>query len=235
MKPRQILDCNQPLTGQRVRLQRLSTTHLDFLLESFRNEEFWSIYRINQDLSRSRQSLQAELEFQQTLLPAQAGKIEWVVELVMGSEVDEKQLPIGFASLSAIDFSLSQAELLIGIIDKKHIKPGTGLEASLLVMDYAFNKEKLKSLVSFVYADNSSAQKSTLALGFSNETLLQDHLLVKATRKRLSVFRNRINVDQFRSSKRLAKLSERMLGRDITQQQKSEIENDSDIQASFEL
>lgn len=234
MKPRQLLECNQPLTGKRVRLVRMNPSHLDFLFSCFANKPFWSAYRANQKLTGGREELTRELDRDLGLLPAQRGKIEWVVER-LGVGAREEPEPVGFAALSAFDTAQSQAEFMVGIIAAEQRQAGIPLEASLLVLDYAFNKERLQKLLSFVYANNPSAQKSTLALGFSNETLLKRHLRLDDTSEYLDVYRNSLSEKQFRANQRLARLSQRLLGVDVTRNPRKANPTEFDLQASFEL
>lgn len=245
MKQKQTLKCNEPLTGRRVCLQRLHPGHADVLLDSFSNESFWETYRSNQNRSLSRGQLSRLLQHEYERLPGQVGKIEWLITKPVHSLRDvggEKQpLPIGLASLSAFDSGQRRAEFLIGFFNKEDIKPGLGVEASLLTLNFAFNHEHLHKLVSFVYADNVSAQRSTIALGFRNEGLLKSHFRTGKYGAYTDVYQNGFLAADFRGNTRLARLSRRILGYDMTLDTSKEYagikpERDcTEISASFTL
>ena len=144
MKPKQLLPANQPLQGKRLKLERLSAAHVDYLLETHKNEGFWQSYRHHEDRSISREVLVERLDFESQKTPQAVGKMEWVVCELSGPE----PRPIGFAALTAWNQSQLRAEYLIGIVDKADITNGLGLETSLLVFDFAFNHSGLNKLVS---------------------------------------------------------------------------------------
>ena len=141
----------------------------------------------------------------------------------------------GFASLSAIDAAQSQAEFMLGIVEQEQIKTGIALEASLLVLDYAFNHEGLHKLCSFVYGNNPLAQKNTLALGFKNDGVLEKHLQLQTSLDFLDVYQNSLLQEQFRNNRRLSRLSSRLLGVDVTRKPRHRRSDEFDLNASFEL
>lgn len=238
MKQKQILSCNHPIFGRRIYLQRLNADHVDIITGSFSNDRFWNAYRANQPRQFPRDELARQLQFEYERVPAQVGKIEWLISIQpmqLGNDYIDDVLPIGLASLSAIDTAEMSAEFMVGLFDSVYRKFGIGLEATLLVLDYAFNREDLRKLNSYVYAYNTSAQKNTLALGFKNEAFLKSYFRTTTNSSAEDVFKNVLSVEIFRKSSRLARLSNRLLGLDITLvDNRSNIES-NDILASFIL
>lgn len=216
MKQNQILKCNQPLVGRRVCLHRLGPDHADLLSESFSNEGFWSVYRPNQIRTLTPQQLGQSLGNEFEHLPSQIGKIEWLVSKSIGQEKNDHLTPLGLAALSAFDAQLSKAEFMMGMFKSSQIRTGIGLEIALLVLDYAFNQEKLKKLESFVYSNNLQAQKSTIALGFRNGGRLKRYLRNNSSGETVDVWKNSMLENEFRNNSRLSNLSNRILGFDIT-------------------
>jgi len=196
----------------------------------------------------SRTQLTQQLQFEYERLPAQVAKIEWLIERLPSDHEDSNDpdnsvghIPVGLASLSAFDAAQGRAEFLIGLFHKDQIRTGVALEASLLVMDQAFNQLGLHKLVSFVYADNPPAQESTLALGFRNEGLLKEHLRKGESGEYLDVYQNCLLRKEFRNNERLARLSRRLLGIDVTrdtlklEDQKDSARNKLSLNASFTI
>lgn len=235
MKQRQLLNCNKPLQGPRVELQRLHTGHVHALLECFKYDDFWLNYRANQKRNYSNEQLKTILEYEYSRMPSETGKIEWLILKTSDSDPRQYRKPVGLACLSSFDSQNSRAEFLIGFFDKASIGTGVGLEASLLVLDYAFNQESLHKLVSFVYSKNLLAQRNTLSLGFEPEGLLVEHFRLSRESDYADVFQNRLLVRDFRRNKRLSRLSIRLLKNDVTKLNRNSGTNVKSLVASFEL
>ncbi|SFE99506.1 hypothetical protein SAMN05428977_104124 [Nitrosomonas sp. Nm166] len=73
-------------------------------------------------------------------------------------------------------------------------------------------------IYSGVYENNAFSQKNTLAIGFIRKAIVNISLI---NGNLLNIYDNRMILNDFRSSKRLSKLSKRLLGRDITPHYKS--------------
>lgn len=74
--------------------------------------------------------------------------------------------PVGVASLADVQVGHRRAEFLLGIPHESEQLNGVGLEAALLILDFAFNRVGLNKLTSLVYLDNLAAQKTPLAWAF---------------------------------------------------------------------
>ncbi len=207
-KVREILTLRSP----RLLLERLGPQHADYLLSTYSDDGFWNHYRSNQNRRLDRERLRQLLAKESRLSPAKLGKIEWVISRVKGQEIE----PIGVTGLTAYSELQSRAEFLVGIVNESDREPGLGLEASLLVFDFAFNLLKLNKLVSFVYAGNTEAQSNTLALGFEQEGQLRQHFRTDSGGPFIDIYQNGMLQSQFRINGRLGRLARRLLQRDIT-------------------
>ena len=206
-------------TGPRVVLYRFQPYFADFIFQCYQTQEFISHYRLYQRNYTDIASLQKELLTIQSLPPEMLNSIEWVV-------VDQAtQQPIGLAGLVNYHQQNRYAELLIGLLNSKHSKQKFfAPEATLLAIEYAFQTVHLNKLISYVYPYNAKAQKDTLRLGFTQEGLLKQHVLAPSG-EFIDLFQNALLSDEFYGNAKLAKLSKRVLGRDITLVQKNSAPN----------
>ncbi len=123
--------------------------------------------------------------------------------------------PIGLASLVDIQIAHRRAELLIGIPDQGERQRATTV-VMMLIMDLVFNEIGLHKLTSLVLANNPHSQRSTVAIGFTQEGLRRQHLCDPQTRQWLDCYENGIVADDFRHNSVIARVSKRVVGRDIT-------------------
>lgn len=124
---------------------------------------------------------------------------------------------IGLASLVDIQIAHRRAELLFGIPDQAERQRASSI-ATMLVMDLMFNQIGLHKLTTFVLANNPHSQRSNIAIGFIQEGLRRQHLCDPQTRQWLDCYENGMVVDDFRGNPFIARISKRLLGRDITVQ-----------------
>lgn len=202
-----------PLTGKSIVLRRFEESDSDFLSQSYATEAFMRFYHHYLPRQLSSQQLAAKLSIQATTHPYQHKAIDWII---WRSVAGRPTKAIGIANLVDIQFAHRRAEFLLGIpasADRSHY---AAVEASLLVMDFAFNQVQLNKLTSYVYASNPLAQKNTEALGFSREGYLEAQILHLASGEMLDLYVNGLTVAAFRRNARLARLSLKLLGRDIT-------------------
>lgn len=125
---------------------------------------------------------------------------------------------IGMIALAGVNFIHKRAELLVGLFEKAHRKSSYALESTLAIIDYSFNQLKLNRIDSFIYDYNTNAQKATESLGFSYEGLRKEYVYSTEKKKFIDVFCYGLRVKKFKNNYRLAKLSKRLLGNDITLQ-----------------
>lgn len=207
-----------PLEGQSVILVRANPDYLDFIHDIYTNNDFMDLYRLSQDRALPKTELKDRLQQEATQLPQNLKRIEWVIIKKSPSENN----PIGLAAIADYQIHHNRAELLLGISAPSERHTLHSLETALLVLDFAFNIIRLHKLISYVYGYNLKAQKNTLHLGFTQEALLKEHYFTP--QGFIDLYQNRLLEQEFRSNNKLAKLSLRLLGRDITQKNRLKTE-----------
>jgi diamine N-acetyltransferase len=190
----------EALKGRNIKLVRKGKEHADFLIRCRRNELFHHQYNLFQEPTP--QAVQRELE-RANLPPLESNKIEWVIEK-LGT-------PIGLAALVDLNLNNSRAELLIGFPES--VSSFTTVEATLLVLEFAFSTLGLFKLYSYVYSDNITGQKNTLSLGFEQEGLLKSHVQDPYLKSRLDLYVNGCIQPDFFGNKTLMRIYIRLLGR----------------------
>lgn len=205
----------ETLRGKRVALEMAAPEHAEFLTQTYNLDEFMDCYRLAQDRNVSVEDVKQRLEKEQEYSPQQMRRIEWVIKLGADTPDGEAQV-VGIAALADYQPAHNRAELLIGIPDADQRVTGLSLEATLLVLEFAFYKAKLHKLVSYVYAFNESSQKNTVHLGFQQEGLLHDHYFNHRTGQYVDLYQNCLLKKDFFENKKIGRWSKRLLGRDIT-------------------
>lgn len=202
-----------PVRGKRVSLARCAPEHAEFLHQCYADDEFMNVYRLAQSRTQTVHQIRARLTDEQQYPPEELKRLEWVI---LAHATPEASHPIGLASLANFITHHRRAELLFGIIAEGEKKGRQGMEAMLLIMEYAFNILKLNKLTSLVYGHNRYAEDNTLELGFTQEGYLRQHLYHEP-HGFIDLYQNGLLAEDFRANERLRKLGKRMLGRDITQ------------------
>jgi len=219
------------LTSRRLTMEPLSEKHAQYLHESFKDEQFWKAYRMNQDRNLDLEGVKRQLHEEGKYSNEQIGKFEWVIFKI----TEEGRKPIGLAGLTDYIASQKRAEFLVGIPNPDDRRSGIGLEASLMVFDFAFNAIYLNKLLSLIYGGNEESQRNTLSLGFKSEGVLRQHFRSGLSGQFIDVYQNGLLCSEFRNSQRLAKLSRRLLGADITQKAISVEKQYPGLHASFQI
>ena len=204
---------HQPILGQRLLLRPYAASDAAFIGRCFNDATFMAGYHRYLSTEASPAQLAARLRESEQSLPGQSGSIDWLI-CRQGRQGQADQA-IGLANLVDIASQHRRAEFLIGIPAAVR-SPGLALEAGLLVLDFAFNRAGLNKLTSMVYQDNPYSQQSTLAAGFRQEGYRPEHLWDAASQRFFGVYENGQTATDFRVNPRLAKLSRRLLGRDVT-------------------
>jgi RimJ/RimL family protein N-acetyltransferase len=117
------------------------------------------------------------------------------------------------ASLTDISLRHGRAELIIGV---RGAAPGLALEASLLLLEFAFRTLRLRKLHSTVYGGNEYALRSTRHLGFELEGRLRQHVQDPRTRECLDLCLFGLLPQEFFSAGN-QRLAARLLGRPLQQ------------------
>ncbi|NOT85140.1 MAG: GNAT family N-acetyltransferase [Methylococcaceae bacterium] len=197
-----------PLKGNRVSLRRFCEQDAGFLKACYQNQAFMRYYNQLMPNTLTQEELAAKISDDAQHHPSELKAINWIIY--------HNDQAIGIANLVDIQLLHRRAEFLIGIPEASNRHAGSGLEATLLIMDFAFNLLRLNKLLTFVYSDNAASLKNNIALGFVRESFLKQHLKHPETQQYIDLCGNAIRQDEFRHNARLAKLSQRLLGRDIT-------------------
>ena len=207
----------QPLRGGKLRLRMLCSTDEDFLARCFSNREFMNNYHRFAAINQTRQHIQDTLKQNTRYSILRQKKLHWLIEETNHPVHEQSNYqPIGLASLVDIQLNYQRAEMLIGFPDPVHRGQGIPLTAILLILDFAFNHIGFNKLISIVYGDNQYSERSTLALGSTQEGFRPDHLRDLQTGEFLSIYENGLLQRDFRTNARLSRLSARLLGFDIT-------------------
>lgn len=199
-----------PLEGNKLYLRRYCKEDASYLRQCYQNIQFMAQYNHYIPRHQRVEELALKLDEANKMHPCQLKSIDWAI---VKKGIDQ---PIGIANLVGIEFAHRRAEFLIGLPDTNDHAKGLGLEATLLILDFAFNKVNLNKITSIVYEDNPSSQQNALALGFTQESILRDHIFDSASGKFLNLLGNGMTITDFRSNSRIAKLSDRLLGKNIT-------------------
>ncbi|MBL0009860.1 MAG: GNAT family N-acetyltransferase [Nitrosomonas sp.] len=186
--------------GKRVALVRMVPRHRDFLISCRRNTKFQHHYHLFQDSSN--EAIERDLQ-STNHSPLETKRIAWIVE--------KDRNPIGLAELVDLNLNNSRAEILVGFPEEQPF--GISLEATLLIMEFAFSKIGIHKLISYVYGDNPKSQRNTLHLGFQQEGLLKSHVVDPASGERLDLYINGCLSTEFFQNKTIMKLANRLLGR----------------------
>ncbi len=207
----------KPLQGRRVSLVRRAPQYAEFIINCVQNAQFINLYRLSENRQQTAEQLRQRLAEEESLLPQQLHRVEWVIlRHEQNAQGHLNVRPIGLAAIADYQSNHGRGEFLIGIPEPAEQRMGVGLEASLLVLDYAFNALKLNKLISFVYSHNQNSQANTLQLGFTQEGFLREHIH-NAHYGYVSLYQNGLLITEFRSNQRLSRLSSRLLGYDVTQ------------------
>lgn len=203
-----------PIIGRRVTLQKATLEDAPFLAECYNQIEFRRLYRLSFTQPVSNEVFERELATQKPTLLNTLKKIEWIIYRKQNEHTES--LPIGLVSLVDINLIHKTAEFQIGIAQSKDKLVGIAAEASFLAMEFAFKILALHKLYSYVYGFNQHSQRSTLSLGFTQEGLLRKQYWDPIEQKHINLFFNGFLALEFWNNARIAKLSFRLIGRDIT-------------------
>ncbi|NOQ13484.1 MAG: hypothetical protein GQ583_03255 [Methyloprofundus sp.] len=203
----------QTLHGSQLSLVRASPEYIDFIYDCYQNDSFMDLYRLTQSRTVLKKEIQDRLKNEQTKLPQELKRIEWVIL----KHEKQQQTPIGLAALADHQVTHRRAEFLLGFPCTLHRVGSLGLEASLLVLEFAFNLAGLNKVTSFVYGYNLDAQRNTIHLGFKQEGFFAQHIQTESGF--IDLYQNGLLRADFLNNKKLGSLARRLLKRDITQPQ----------------
>ena len=195
-------------TGKSIRIRIAEPADADWLAATWANQEFVDLYCSNIH-PPSAESLRENLSARQEIPVESLGFIEFIVERPNGER-------IGLGSLGNYAALHRRAELMIGIVDPALRRGTLGLEATLLLLDLAFNSYRLNKLFTFVYTYNEFSEANTVKLGFIQEGTLRQHHWHAEENRFIDLYINGMTQDDFRQAEQIARWSRRLLGWDIT-------------------
>ena len=175
---------------------------------AYADEEFSRLYRSNMEPESTEQIRQGLIE-RARRSPEEVGCIEYVA---MHPELGRVGL-VGIVDYSALH---RRAEFLVGIVGKDLRHSRLAVETTLLALDLAFNQYAIQKLYTYVYGYNDYAEKNTVKVGFRQEGLLKSHHYCRRESRFVDLYINGMTVEDFRCSEVIARLSQRLIGRDIT-------------------
>ncbi|MBE9562364.1 MAG: GNAT family N-acetyltransferase [Proteobacteria bacterium] len=198
-------DSNQ---GRSITIRRILPEDVPVLLKAYQDESFLHLYRSNHTHQTEEQltdsiTKYAEYDF------AHLGYVEFMIE-------HKQHGVIGVAILSDYNPLHKRAEYLIGLFVSQHRSLGYGTEATLLILDLAFNHYELNKIYTYVYDYNESSERNTLKFGFKQEGLLEEHHYLINEQRFINLYLNGMTAINFRHNKTIKRYALRLLGRDIT-------------------
>lgn len=153
-----------PLEAGGVVLRSPDASDARYLKETFSDTEFMQRYhRFQGGSDEAVESLISNAR----LSPRQTSRLDWII-------LDRNNERVGLFAFVDIDWRNDRGEVLIGMPGKR--TPTIALKASVAAIEFAFERMRLRKIVSYVYADNSEAQANTLHFGFVQEGLLRSHI-----------------------------------------------------------
>lgn len=194
--------------GKFLSLRQTVPDDAPILVRAYQDEEFTRMYRSNtpdKTEEEWRETLAKRLEHS----PIEVGFVEFMIEHC-------EKGPIGVVVLGDYTPLHNRAEFLIGLFDEKDRKTTYGLEATLLVLDIAFNVYKINKIYTYVYEYNEYSEKNTVKLGFKQEGLLEEHHFSNKEKCFVGLYINGMTLKHFRQNEKLRRFSLRLLERDIT-------------------
>lgn len=196
--------------GRSLTLVRTCPDDAPLLFEKMYSQyEFMRLFRLN-DRAETVEQVRQKLIQRSRSNPAETGYLECLI-------IHKTHGAIGI--IAATDYSPlhQKAELLVGIFDKKYRSISLGVEACLLMGDLIFNAYHLHRFYAYSYGYNHPAHAALTAGGFELEGIMKEHLYDPVSQQYVDMHIYGMNETQMRQNPRIASLSKRLVGRDITQ------------------
>lgn len=196
--------------SRHLQLRRTVPNDAEILFaRGFSQREFMRLFRLN-DCPANVAEVHQQLVQRQQIPPEQETYLELLI-------VHRRYGPIGLCALADYAPFHRRAEYLVGLFDSSRRQIGYGIETTLMMQDLAFNTYSINKLFAATYAYNQHPQSCLVGMGFQFEGCCREHVFDSVTQEFVDVHNYGLNVDDFRQRQRLAPLSQRLLGHDITQ------------------
>ncbi len=195
--------------SRHLQLRRTVPNDAEILFaRGFSQREFMRLFRLN-DCPANVAEVHQQLVQRQQIPPEQETYLELLI-------IHRRYGPIGLCALADYAPFHRRAEYLVGLFDSSRRQLGYGFEAGLMLLDLAFNAYSMNKLYASTYAYNQPAQKVLESGGFQLEGCCREHVFDSVTQEFVDVHNYGLTVSDFRQYQRLAPLSQRLLGRDMT-------------------
>jgi RimJ/RimL family protein N-acetyltransferase len=219
--------------GKSLHLRQTEPKDVPILLKAYEDESFIRLYRSN-NVTPTAEQLAEGLKKRTELNPAQLGYLEFMIE-------HKEHGAIGVAAFGDYAPYHKRAEFLIGLFEKEHQLRGYGAEATLLMVDLAFNAYHLNKIYTYVYQYNKVSEDLTVRFGFKQEGYLESHHYSTREQGFVDLYINGLTLAQFRQHEKIRRFSKRLIGRDITQaptqinlnEEISPVENEEEMKKRF--
>jgi len=196
--------------GKSLHLRQTEPKDAPILLKAYEDESFIRLYRSNNVTPKTEEQLAEGLKKRTEFNPTQLGYLEFMIE-------HKQHGAIGVAAFGDYAPYHKRAEFLIGLFDEKHQSRGYGAEATLLMLDLAFNVYNLNKIYTYVYDYNKKSEKLTERFGFKQEGYLESHHYSTREQGFVDLYINGLTISNFRTHKKISRISKLFIGRDITQ------------------
>lgn len=195
-------------TGKTLSLRRMKQSDAAMLYaRAFGNAAFMRIYRAH-DFSPDVAHVEARIGRYLEDPDHRHHHLELIID-------HPRRGPLGLLTLTAWNPLAASAELQVALFNPSH-SGSLAAEAVLLGFDLAFNAYGVRQLTSLVYQDAIDGHRNVGSFGFVRDETFQAALLRPGDTTEVAITRYIHPVAAFRRNARLAKMSERLIGRDIT-------------------
>jgi len=196
--------------GRSLTFKRTTPDDAPLLFEKmYSRYDFMRLFRLN-DTAKTLEQVREKLIARSHSTPAETGYLECLM-------IHKTHGAIGI--IAAADYTPlhRKAEFLIGIFDQKYRSASYCAEAWLLMTDLIFNAYHLHRFYAYSYGYNHPAHAALTAGGFQLEGVMKEHLYDPVSQQYVDLHIYGMNEAQMRQNPRIASLSKRLVGRDITQ------------------
>lgn len=202
-----IADSNQ---GKRLRICRCNEQDLSFIWAASQTGAYQSACIPGFVGGLTQESLRALLINMESRNLTETGSLCFTIEhFSLG--------PIGVAILHDYTSVHRRCEQILVIPAAQHRGRGYGVEAELLLLDLAFNRYLLSKVYGYAFDDNPIGHNVAVRGGFSDEGQMRQHCYIAQQKRYANLHVHGLLESEFRASTTLARLSCKLVGRDITQ------------------
>jgi RimJ/RimL family protein N-acetyltransferase len=154
-----------------VELRPFSTDDIPFFAECCADRAFMERFNALQTPTIDTAELASRLAQENCLTPVQRGHLKWVL---WDARTHQR---IGLAGIPSLQLLHRRAEVAIGVRGP-HARAGFGIAGFMAVLDFTFGRLGIHKVQAQAYHTNLPALKQLRALGFVQEGVLTDQLLL---------------------------------------------------------